>query len=99
MVGSWVSTGSLPEIREEKVVIMPAQCCKDRWERLLKDDPDMPVFTLLGKDMIAVETVRFWLKRAMELGVNAGKLARVREHLYALEQFAEQQTHRMQVPD
>lgn len=65
----------------------------------MAEDPDMPVFTLLGKDNLAVETVEFWMKRAREEGVNTDKLERVQEHLDALIQYRESNADRMQLPD
>lgn len=78
---------------------MPATCCVNRWNRLMDEDPDMPVFTLLGKDRLAVETVQFWMKRAREEGVNEVKLSKVQEHLDALVAFRESRPERMQLPD
>lgn len=78
---------------------MPAKCCIDRWNRLMQEDPDMPVFTLLGKDLLAVETVEFWLSRARQSGVNDEKLAGVQRHLDALIEFRESHPDRMQLPD
>jgi hypothetical protein len=78
---------------------MPADCCKERWERLMHEDPDMPVFTLLAKDIIAIEVVEFWLRRAIELRVNPAKISRVQEHLKWLIEFKRDNPHRMQIPD
>lgn len=78
---------------------MPAKCCVDRWERLMREEPDMPVFTLLGKDKLAVETVEFWLQRAKEEGVNDEKLVKVQEHLDALVAYRETKPDHMQLPD
>lgn len=78
---------------------MPAQCCIDRWNRLMKENPDEPVFTLLGRDKLAVQTVKYWLSMARVSGVNQGKLIRVQEHLDALERFAREHPERMKYPD
>lgn len=78
---------------------MPAQCCIDRWERLMREDPTMPVFTLLAKDCLAIETVGFWLSLAKKAGVNDEKLAKVEEHLNALIAYRVQFPGNMQVPD
>lgn len=78
---------------------MPLQCCIDRWERLLKEDPDMPVFTLLGKDILAIETVEYWIRRARVYEVNEEKLRKVQLHLDALKAYAAQHQDKMQVPD
>ena len=78
---------------------MPATCCKKRWDRLLIEDPDMPVFTLHGKDLLAIETIEFWLSRATERGVNENKLQGVRNHLEAMKQFKINNLDRMQLPD
>lgn len=64
---------------------MPMKCCIERWDRLMEETPDMPVFTLLGQDKLAIETVQFWMKRARESGVSEEKLAKVQLHLEALE--------------
>ena len=78
---------------------MPAQCCIDRWNRLMKEDPDMPVFNLLGKDLLALETVDFWIERAKERGVNLTKMQEVLEHRDAIAKFYEEHPERCQVPD
>ena len=78
---------------------MPADCCKKRWERLLREDPEMPVFNLLGKDALAIETVEFWFKRAKESGVNPEKLQKVQEHLDAMIKFKADHPEKIQLPD
>lgn len=65
----------------------------------MREDPDMPVFTLLAKDRLAVETVAFWMQRAREEGVNDEKLSKVQKHLDALVAFRESHPERMQLPD
>ena len=65
----------------------------------MREDPDMPVFTLIGKDVLAVNTVQFWLAQAKEAGVNPQKIAKVQEHLDALIRFKLDNPDRMQVPD
>lgn len=65
----------------------------------MREDPDMPVFTLLAKDRLAVEAVAFWMQRAREEGVNDEKLSKVQEHLDALVAFRESHPERMQLPD
>lgn len=78
---------------------MPAQCCIDRWNRLMNEDPSMPVFTLLAKDRLAVEVVEFWMRRARAAGVNADKLAKVQQHLDAMVAYRQYFPDRMQLPD
>lgn len=78
---------------------MPAICCKERWERLLREDPEMPVFTLLAKDALAIETVEFWLKLAVESGVNQTKISKVQEHLEWLIEWRQAHPERMHIPD
>ena len=78
---------------------MPAKCCKDRWERLLNEDPEMPVFTLLAKDALAIKTVEFWLAEAQKAGVNHDKIAKVQGHLDALVDYANKHPKEMHVPD
>jgi hypothetical protein len=78
---------------------MPAECCKKRYERLLREDPEMPVFTLLGKDSIAIETVKFWMKRAKELSVNPEKMKKVQDHLDALIKYKQDHPEKIQIPD
>lgn len=53
----------------------------------MQENPDMPVFTLLGQDELAVETVEFWMKRAKAEGVSANKLDKVQKHLDALKEW------------
>lgn len=78
---------------------MPMQCCIDRWNRLMNEDPDMPVFTLLAKDVLAIETTEYWMRRARELGVNPAKMEKVQEHLNALIAYKNEHPDKMQVPD
>lgn len=78
---------------------MPAECCVERWERLLREDPEMPVFLLIGKDELAVETVEFWLSRAREEGVNLAKIRKVEAHRDALIDYSVARPERMQLPD
>ena len=46
-----------------------------------KDDAKMPTWTLKAQDKIAVDTMQFWLGRAVQLGVNKEKIAGVRKQL------------------
>jgi hypothetical protein len=78
---------------------MPAQCCKDRWARLLKEDDDMPVFTLLGKDKIALVAMDAWIAAAKVVGVNEDKMLRVLEHRNAIVQFQQKYPERCKIPD
>ncbi len=78
---------------------MPAPCCVERWDRLMKEDPDMPVFTLLGSNQLAIETVLFWMSRAREVGVCNGKLMKAQQHLDALIAYRDEHPWKMQVPD
>ena len=78
---------------------MPSDCCKQRWERLMVEEPDMPVFTLLAKDAIAIETVEFWMARAKELGVNPEKMAKVQEHLDAMKAYKAANPDKVKTPD
>lgn len=78
---------------------MPAQCCVDRWNRLMQEDPDMPVFTLLGKDTLAIDTIRFWLNSARVQGVNREKQVKVQEHLDAMIAYRDSRPEKMQIPD
>lgn len=65
----------------------------------MAEDPDMPVFVLLAKDELAIETTEFWLRRAEERGVNPAKLAKVQEHLDALIAFRDAYPELMHLPD
>lgn len=78
---------------------MPAQCCVNRWERLMREEPTMPVFTLLAKDSLAADTIQYWIARARAEGVNAEKLAKVQEHLDAMIQYRKSFPNKMQLPD
>ncbi len=78
---------------------MPADCCKDRWDRLMKEEPDMPVFTLLAQDALAPVVIKAWLSHAHCVGVNRGKIIRVQEHLNAIEQWQVAHPSRVKKPD
>jgi hypothetical protein len=65
----------------------------------MREDPEQPVLTLLGQDALAIETVEHWLKLARERGVNANKIAKVEEHLYAMMEYAQQHPERVKIPD
>ena len=78
---------------------MPAQCCIDRLKRLFEEDPDMPIFCVFGKDLLALETVDFWIMKAREKGVNQGKIQRVIEHRDAIARFYAEHPERCKIPD
>lgn len=78
---------------------MPAYCCIDRFNRLVAEDPDMPVFTLHGTDAFAVDLVKEWLTKARMAGVNQAKIDKVQEHLTALEKYASEHPERIKIPD
>jgi hypothetical protein len=65
----------------------------------MKEEPTMPVFTLLAKDRLAIEVIEFWMLRARAEGVNAGKLVAVQRHLDAMIAYREAFPNRMQLPD
>ena len=73
---------------------MPARCCKEFFSNLPDDEP---VFTLAAHDILAVETVWYWINRAKMSGVNADKLRRAEEHLHAMVQW--RTTHPTKIPD
>ena len=52
-----------------------------------KDDAKMPTWTLKAQDIIAVQTMEFWLGRAVQLGVNPEKIAGVRKDLLAFQKY------------
>ena len=56
-------------------------------ERLAHSDPDMPVFSVLAQDILAAETVTFWIRRAMERGVNAEKIEGARQRLAQIRKY------------
>jgi len=78
---------------------MLLNCCKLKWERLLKETPDMPVFILMGQDKLAIPTVEFWLHIAKASGVNQEKLDKVYVHLEELRKYASEHPERMKKPD
>jgi antitoxin component HigA of HigAB toxin-antitoxin module len=78
---------------------MPAACCVERWERLMREDPEQPVLTLLGQDVLAIETAEYWIKRARDLGVNPSKIAKVEEHIEAFRKYRAQHPERVKIPD
>jgi hypothetical protein len=75
---------------------MPAECCKDKWPTIPDDEP---VFIIMGKDKLAIETVMNWMDLASEAGVNKGKIVRVREHLDAIARFQQEHPERCKIPD
>lgn len=75
---------------------MPADCCKEFWNRIPDDEP---VFTLAARDILAPETIRFWLEQAEAEGVPEDKLRRARMHLVAIEEFQIAHPERTKVPD
>ncbi len=75
---------------------MPAKCCSDFFARI---PDDVPVFTLVAYDQLAIDTVQFWIKRAEEEGVNGDKIERARQHLRAMATFESANPGRMKLPD
>jgi hypothetical protein len=75
---------------------MPEQCCKDFYAKIPDDEP---VFTLAGRDMLAVETVAYWIERAKARGVNADKILRAQWHRAAMQLFTQDHPERMKLPD
>jgi len=52
-----------------------------------KEGAKMPTWTLKAQDQIAVDTIQFWLGRAVQLGVNKEKIAGVRKDLLAFQEY------------
>ena len=75
---------------------MPAQCCNEFYAKIPDDEP---VFTLTGRDMLASETVAFWIERAEACGVNHDKILRAQWHLEAMQLFTQDHPERMKLPD
>ena len=75
---------------------MPATCCKEFYAKIPDDEP---VFTVVGRDLLAAQTVEFWIERARACGVNDGKILRAQWHLEEMVLFAQQHPERMKLPD
>jgi len=75
---------------------MPAQCCKDFWRKL---PDDVPVFTIVGYDKLAADTLECWLTFARANGVNRGKINRAQEHLAAIRAYQEAHPEKVKLPD
>lgn len=75
---------------------MPAPCCKKFWEKIPDDEP---VFTLAARDLLAADTVSFWIGRAKKIGVNAEKIQRAIEHWQLIVGFQSAHPERTKIPD
>jgi hypothetical protein len=75
---------------------MPAECCKKFYAKLPEDEP---VFTLAGRDKLAIATVNFWIEEAIKAGVNQDKIDRAYKHLIALSDFQNAHPERVKLPD
>lgn len=75
---------------------MPKECCKEFFNGI----PDeVPTFTIVAYDQLAVETVHFWLQRARELGVNPDKMRSCEEHLADIVAWRNINPEKVKVPD
>lgn len=59
----------------------------------------VPAFTLAGWDILSVDTISYWLRRARAAGVNASKIARCEADLQEMINFAVNNPDKMRVPD
>lgn len=75
---------------------MPAQCCKDFYNRI---PDDVPVFTIVAWDKAAPDTVLRWIQRCQELGVNMNKIKRGLAHLNAIVNWQIEHPDRVKIPD
>lgn len=75
---------------------MPAECCKETWNKIPDDEP---VFILMGRDLTAAAAIADWIVRAEKQGVNPDKLRRSREHLTAFNRFKAEHPDRCKMPD
>jgi hypothetical protein len=75
---------------------MPAPCCKEFFARI---PDDVPVFTLVAYDALAVSIVTEWVTRAEKLGVNSDKLTRSKEHLSAMIKWRLENPEKIKIPD
>ena len=75
---------------------MPNPCCQDFYASIPEDEP---VFTLAGRDQLAVETVEFWIEKAKQKGVNENKIARAIRHRDWLVEFQTNNPERTKLPD
>lgn len=75
---------------------MPAKCCKEFWARI---PDDVPVFTLVGYDLLAPEVVNDWLESARRHGVNAEKVEKAKAHLDAMLEYQKANPDKCKIPD
>ena len=64
---------------------------------LTNSAPDEPVFVLVARDQLAVQTLDYWIKLAEHAGVNDAKLNGARRDLAAMAAWG--RTHGVKVPD
>jgi hypothetical protein len=75
---------------------MPAECCKKFWKKI----PDeVPVFTVVGWDKLAIRTVRCWCALALQEGVNMAKVQKGIDHVGWMEEYAALHPDAMKLPD
>lgn len=75
---------------------MPKQCCKYFFARI---PDDVPVFTLVAYDKLAIRRIEEWIEEAKSMGVNDDKLKRSVEHLEDFKKFRADHPERMKLPD
>jgi hypothetical protein len=75
---------------------MPKDCCKETWEKIPDDEP---VFTIRGKDALALKTVEFWIKYAVSSGVNPEKIKQAVECRRDIYNFQMKHSDRAKLPD
>jgi hypothetical protein len=75
---------------------MPKDCCKETWNKIPDDEP---VFTIRGQDQLAERVIYFWIREALDAGVNPEKIAQAEEHLHDIQRFQKAHPERTKIPD
>lgn len=75
---------------------MPRSCCKNKFPTI---PDDVPVFTIIGYDLLAVKTIEKWLELAKKEKVNQFKVDVATAHLEDIKRFQEKYPERCKIPD
>jgi hypothetical protein len=75
---------------------MPHQCCNETWAKIPDDEP---VFTVRGKDLLALGAVQKWIKDAQAAGVNQDKIDGAIKHRNWIQSFQVMNPERCKLPD
>jgi len=75
---------------------MPTECCKKFYARIPED---VPIFTLVAWDLLALEAIQQWLLKARDKGVSEEKIAKAQQHFDAIALWQRENPSLCKLPD